>query len=162
MFIPDPRQANEHTAFTAYLDLGHKPLHNGETLIFNRVLYNEGNTYNTANGIFNCKISGVYLFSLFFGVQDSHHALLKIVIDGSNQVDGIAESTAHGFDVQGGNMLITHLNAGQSVWVTQYYFADAVIRGEPNYHFTTFSGVLLYWLIKRVIMKNNVLWTQDI
>ena len=81
---------------------------------------------------------------MVFSVIDANKAVLKIVIDGSNQVDGIAESREYEHDVQGGNTIITYVDAGQAVWVVQYFEADSVVRGDANYRFTTFSGVLLY------------------
>ena len=47
-------------------------------------------------------------------------------------------------EIQGGNTVILHVSAGQSVWLAAYNTGNTKVDGRPDYRFSTFSGVLLY------------------
>ena len=93
-----PNTGTSKDAFTAYLD--HELSHLGidQTIIFNRVLFNDGNAFNSRSGIFTCPVNGVYMF--FFAVGSGyggsqHQIVAKLVTNGVNQVDAIADSEYH-------------------------------------------------------------------
>ena len=49
----------------------------------------------------------------------------------------------HGFqDIQGGNVRIARLNAGDKVWVESWWVSNAVFHAGRG--FSTFSGVFVY------------------
>ncbi|KAL4224119.1 hypothetical protein ACF0H5_017572 [Mactra antiquata] len=130
-------------AFTAMLD--HNVEHSGidQTVIFNKVLLNDGNGYNNHTGVFTAQIDGVYMFYFAFGAgYEAHRLWMHIVVDGSQKVSGVADTLQAGHDAQGTNLVFLHLHQGDSVWVATYAIADVKIYGVPP--FTTFSGMLMY------------------
>ena len=56
-----------YVAFSAYLDHTLTNVGQHETIIFNQVVLNEAEAYDTNSGIFTCPQDGVYLFSFFIG-----------------------------------------------------------------------------------------------
>ena len=86
---------------------------------------------------------GVYMFYLAFASGYEPHPLwIHIVVDGHGKVSGVADNLRLNHDAQGTNLVLLHLQKGDSVWVTTYRFADVKISGGTS--FTTFSGILLY------------------
>ncbi|KAL4224120.1 hypothetical protein ACF0H5_017573 [Mactra antiquata] len=130
-------------AFTALLD--HNVWHSGidQTVIFNKVLLNDGNAYNEHAGISTVPVDGVYMFYLAFAAGGEAHRLwMHIVVDGSEKVSGVADTLQLNHDAQGTNLALLHLQKGDSVWVATYAIADVQIYGLLP--FTTFSGTLMY------------------
>ncbi|KAL4224121.1 hypothetical protein ACF0H5_017574 [Mactra antiquata] len=129
-------------AFTAVLD--HNVAQSGieQTVIFNKILLNDGNAYNSHTGIFTVPVDGMYMFYLAFASGYAPHRLwMHIVVDGSEKVSGVADTLQTNHDAQGTNLALLHLRKGDSVWVTTY-FTSAFIYGLHG--FTTFSGMLMY------------------
>ena len=56
-----------NVAFSAYLDHDENNLGAKETLVFNQILLNEGNSYNKYTGSFTAPTAGVYSFTFFIG-----------------------------------------------------------------------------------------------
>ncbi|XP_060601954.1 uncharacterized protein LOC132755164 isoform X1 [Ruditapes philippinarum] len=130
-------------AFTAILD--HEVLHSGidQTVVFNKVLLNDGNAYNNHTGVFTVPKEGVYMFYLAFGAGfEAHRLWLHIVVDGQAKVAGVADTVQTNHDAQGTNLVLLHLHKGESVWVSTFGIPDVLIHGSQTW--TTFSGVLLY------------------
>ena len=128
-------------AFTAYLDKTISHLGINHVIPFDKVLLNEGNAFNTHTGTFHCPRSGIYLFH--FSIESEHAGVMvaKLVIDGNNQLDGVADGG--GFDMTS-TTAIVRVTAGQSVWVATYQVNDRTLFDTNNFRYTSFSGVLLY------------------
>ena len=134
-----------HIEPPSYID--HFVYHLGidQSLIFNRVLFNDGGAYNNASGIFTCPVSGVYLFFFEVGSGTQRQIVAKLVANNVNQVDAIADSEYHtSHEAQGSNMAILRLGQGTHVWVENYRWADKAVEGDTTDRFSTFSGILLY------------------
>ena len=83
------------------------------------------------------------MFYLAFGVGSAHKQTgLQIVVDGEQQVSGVADNLRDNTDAQGGNMVLRHLHAGDSVWVNVFRWNDVHVHGGLGY--TSFSGILLF------------------
>ena len=130
--------------FTAYVDHDVQHLGVDQTIIFNRVLFNDGGAYNNASGIFICPVNGVYLFFFEVGSRDQKQIVAKLVANNVNEVDAIADTAGQPNEAQGSNMAILRLRQGTHVWVENYRWADQDVQGDPTDHFSTFSGILLY------------------
>ena len=131
--------------FSAYLDHNINGIGINQTIIFNTNLFNDGGAYNNASGIYTCPVNGVYLFFFAVGSGSKHQIVAKLVTNGVNQVDAIADSEYHD-DHEGhaSNMVILRLAAGTHVWVENYRWTTHFVEGGKTDRFTTFSGVLLY------------------
>ena len=102
--------------FSAYLDHGVSNLGIDQTIIFNQILFNDGGAYNNASGIYTCPTDGVYLFFFAVGSGSQHQIVAKLVTNGVNQVDAIADSEFHlNQEAHASNMVILRLVAGTHV-----------------------------------------------
>jgi len=115
----------------------------GQTVVFNQVLINDGNGYNSLTGIFTAPVTGTYFFNFTIHVWDLINA--KLVKDGHDLVAIVAASPhdlAKG--EQNSNSVVVQLNVGQSVWAQSYFNADVTVDGYEDFRVVTFSGFLLY------------------
>lgn len=131
-------------AFTAYLNSSLFHLGAGQTIKYDKVLTNEGSHYSGITGVFSCPVDGVYVFSFFIDQWgEATHLLASLVVDGIKQVQGVANPTQLHQDVQGGNVAILRLRAGQRVWIENYHPNGHVWASDRN-RYDTFSGFLLF------------------
>ena len=130
-------------AFTAYIDKTISHLGINHIVPFDKVLLNEGNAFNTYTGIFHCTQSGVYLFSFTIESDSDGIIAAKLVIDGNNQLDVATDGGSVSFQTAS-NTAIVRVVSGQSVWVAIYAINDRTLFGTNIFHYTSFSGVLLF------------------
>jgi len=140
------RRAVADVAFSVYLSATHEHMTN-EPIKFDRILLNDGGHYNPYTGAFTAPVSGVYVFSFTFDTKTS--TFVRLVIDGVNQVDGVANRHVGATgDRQsqntGGNTCVLRVNHGQAVLVEVYEIADTTINSSNTFRLTSFSGFLLY------------------
>ncbi|WAQ99244.1 C1QL3-like protein [Mya arenaria] len=139
------RRAVGNAAFSVYLSQSKQHMTN-EAIKFDRILLNDGNVYNTFTGAFTAPLSGVYLFTYHFDSTTS--TFVRLVVNGVNEVDAVANphvvSGPRQAQSMGGNTCIIHVSHGQAVQVQVFEIPDATIDSSDNFHFSTFSGVLLY------------------
>jgi len=142
---------SNHIAFTAYLDHIADHLGIGQIVVYNQILINDGNGYNKYTGIFTAPVTGTYFFS--FTILVTHTATnVRLVKDGEQLVGAVVyssnellpTSSYHPVSDQSSNSVVVQLNAGQSVWVEAYAFADTEIDGYPGFRFVSFSGFLQF------------------
>ncbi|XP_052791904.1 complement C1q-like protein 4 [Mya arenaria] len=139
------RRAVNNIAFSTYLSQSNQHMTN-EAIKFDRILLNEGNGYNAYTGAFTAPVTGIYLFSYHF--DSTKTTFVRLVVNGVNEVDGVANahvvSGARQAQSMGGNTCIIQVVRGQAVLVEVFEVPDATINSSDNFHFSTFSGVLLY------------------
>ncbi|XP_052791905.1 uncharacterized protein LOC128226047 [Mya arenaria] len=139
--LPRARRALANVAFSAYLS---HPLSH----VTNKALLNDGNGYNASTGTFTAPLSGVYMFNFHFDSRAL--SFLKLVIDGVNQVDAVANRhVLNDFNDRkaqsmGGNTCIVHVNHGQVVQLRVYETPNSDVASGDTFRLSTFSGVLLY------------------
>ncbi|KAH3810658.1 complement C1q tumor necrosis factor-related protein 3-like [Dreissena polymorpha] len=133
----------ELVAFTAYIENGAGHISNGQIIPFDRTVTNLGNAFNIHSHTFVCPVDGLYMFSFVVSHYGRGEVLGKLVIDGVNIVDAIANPVADDHDQQGVNMAVVQARRGQAVQVVNYLYNDAWYRTDEINRFSTFSGVLL-------------------
>ena len=138
-----PTTSPQRIAFTAYLDKTVSHLGIDQPIPFNKVLLNDGNSFNNFTGMFRCPVTGVYLFTFWIESDRLGDIVVKLVIDRANQIDAITTSSNGTFGM-GGNTAIVRVTAGQMAWLAIYTVNDRTIWNQDNYRYTSFSGVLLY------------------
>ncbi|XP_039604361.1 EMILIN-1-like [Polypterus senegalus] len=123
------------------------------TVIFDKVLVNDGNFYDDSTGIFTAPVSGRYFFSAI--LTGFNNEKIEAVLSKSNF--GIARVDSGGFQIEGlenkpiaenkqtpGSLavfnIILHLNEGETVCI-DLVMGKLAFSDEP---LTIFSGVLLY------------------
>ena len=62
-----------------------------------------------------------------------------------SKVNAAVTDSFHDYqDLQGGNVAIIRLHAGDHIWLEAFHQNDAMLYGTEG--FTSFSGMLLYWI----------------
>ncbi|KAL4226003.1 hypothetical protein ACF0H5_013990 [Mactra antiquata] len=142
--IRGKRQSFRRIAFTAYLD--HTITHLGidQAITYNTVLLNEGNAYSPHTGVFTCPMDGLYVFYFSTATWAVSQSVVKLVIEGANVVDAIADTYHGSQEAQGANFAVLSLRAGQQVWVANYRWTDKTVSVKDVNRFATFSGFMLY------------------
>lgn len=140
------RRSIAPVAFSVYLTITNTHMAIGQLLRFDQVLLNDGNGYKIDSGKFIVPLSGVYLFS--FNFDTTKTTFVRLVVDDVNVVDAVANPHSGQFarkaQSMGGNSAIIHVGRGREVFVQVFEVADADISSSSDFHFCTFSGVLLY------------------
>ena len=130
-----------HVAFSTYLTHEMAHLSVGHVIKLDQIFINDGNGYNKNTGIFSVPKSGVYLLTYSIdNTHGTHHLEVELVVDNRN----MGTLLAYNYAMVTSKTIITHLSAGQSVWLETYAYNDANVYGASYNKFTTFSGVLLY------------------
>ena len=133
-------------AFSAALDHNPGIISLYDRIVFNKVYINDGNSYNNATGIFTAPYDGAYMLSFFIAEFQPGQIVTRLMLDGVNIVDSVAESIDSDHNDHGGNVVILKLNMGQQVWIETYNTDNVHISAAYNYLYDTFSGFLLYGL----------------
>ncbi|KAH3842713.1 complement C1q and tumor necrosis factor-related protein 9-like isoform X1 [Dreissena polymorpha] len=133
------RRQSEAFGFTAYLD-GDEHIHKGQTLKFNRTLYNANHMYNLNTGVVTIPVEGKYIFSV--AIEHYQQQILRcyLLVNGENMIDVIIHADSHSLNTQSSNTAVLGLNAGNAVWVT---CDEGHVFGDNSFRGTTFSGALL-------------------
>ena len=110
-----------HFAEIAFQATLSKHLHNlkhQETVIFDKVLLNEGNAYNHRTGGFTAPVGGVYSFNWKTLTNAKTYFVTEIVHNGNliafNHCDGRGLSTGH---ASSSNQVIIKMKKGDKVWI---------------------------------------------
>lgn len=85
--------------------------------MFPAVIYSEGTGYNPSTSIFTALKAGTYVFYVSFQSANHRDIQLDIVMNGSIKVRAIAW---YGSGNSGTNLVISHLQSGDRVWVKRY------------------------------------------
>ena len=129
--------------FTAYLDHSIEHLQMNQPVIFDKTLFNEGNSYNSQNGVFTCPLDGVYLFFFDLSTINVSQIVAKLVVNNINTVDAISDTISVNHEAQGSNLAILRLTKGSHVWVANYRWNNQSVKSSHYSHFATFSGLLI-------------------
>lgn len=106
---------HSHKAFSAQSTHQENALITHQTILFPRVILNEGSAYDNLTGVFTCPESGVYHFSVTIMSLRDDEVETELVVNG-NQVmlNYAAGSLKHN---QGTNSVVVRLDIGDKVWV---------------------------------------------
>ena len=133
-------------AFFAYLSHDITNFKDYPTIIFDRVILNDGEHYSAATGIFRCPLSGVYDFAFFIGTRSENSKAVglwaRLVVNGTPIVMAVADQQHAWQDIQGGNRAILRLQQGDEVKI-QGIEGGTHVEGN-SHRSTTFSGAFLY------------------
>ena len=116
----------------------------GDIIKYHTVLLNEGSGYDLNTGEFTAPVSGVYQFSYFIShlYNPPSQAWARLVVDGVVINAAVVDAFHEGQDIQGGNVGIARLNAGDKAWIESWWRNDAFF--DAGYGFSTFSGIFVY------------------
>ena len=118
----------------------------GSKIVFDYVIFQEGNGYNPHTGVFTCPESGVYMFSVVLthgntdkvGSYIRSRAVLKV---GTSTKANIVTEQHHTYQTdQSSNLAIVKLYKGDKVWVQVFAENNMIARKYDS----NFAGALLY------------------
>jgi len=110
---------------------------NHETLVFNYVITNEGNAYDSRTGIFTTPTKGIYSFTwsiLNFPNQNVHTELVQ----NSNIIMGNHAETANARRSTTTTSAVLRLQRGDKVWIWRHIAQSSGIHGE---RWSSFQGI---------------------
>ncbi|KAG5275926.1 hypothetical protein AALO_G00126040 [Alosa alosa] len=110
-------------------------------IIFNKVLFNEGDHYNPQTGKFIGAYPGVYYFSYDITLANKHLAI-GLVKNGEYRIKTFDANTGN-HDVASGSTLM-YLNPEDEVWLEIFYKDQNGLFSDPGWADSLFSGFLLY------------------
>lgn len=108
-----------------------------QTIVFNHIISNEGNGYDSANSIFTAKVSGVYFFYVQIRGVQNYACLVDIVNHGTTLTSTWVSD--YGAD---SSMEVYRLNAGDQIWIRNTH--DNLNDRCKIDDYSSFSGFLLY------------------
>ena len=116
----------------------------GDIIKYKTVILNEGSGYDLNSGEFTAPVSGVYQFSYFIGHSKNPHSQswARLVANGTVINAAVVDKFHDGQDIQGGNVGIVRLNAGDKAWIEAWYVPEATFHADKG--FSTFSGFFIY------------------
>ncbi|XP_052818204.1 collagen alpha-2(VIII) chain-like [Mya arenaria] len=133
---------NGEIAFTAYLDHDVSNIQNGNTVILNKIVLNDGHGYNPATGVFTAQIAGTYFFT--FTIRGSlGYTNVQLLRDGDHIVGIAVEATQALDNSMSTNAAVFRLEQGESAWL-QAHWQGASLVSRADFHHVTFTGFLLY------------------
>ncbi|XP_063313864.1 complement C1q tumor necrosis factor-related protein 7 [Pelobates fuscus] len=110
-------------------------------ILFNKVLFSEGDHYNPSTGKFICAIPGIYYFSYDITVANKHLAI-SLVHNGQYKIKTFDANTGN-HDVASGSTLL-YLKPEDEVWLEIFYTDQNGLFSDPSWADSLFSGFLLY------------------
>ncbi|KAM4709858.1 complement C1q tumor necrosis factor-related protein 7 [Discoglossus pictus] len=110
-------------------------------ILFNKVLFNEGDYYNPSTGKFICGIPGIYYFSYDITIANKHLAI-TLVHNGEYKIKTFDANTGN-HDVASGSTLL-YLKPEDEVWLEIFYTDQNGLFSDPSWADSLFSGFLLY------------------
>ncbi|XP_008420790.1 complement C1q tumor necrosis factor-related protein 3-like [Poecilia reticulata] len=113
------------------------PFSTDTTIIYGRVIINEGNAYNQHTGIFSAPVPGIYYFTFFYHAVGSEVVSLALMKNNEEVVTAYDHKSSHDGADNGGNAAFLQLQQGDHVYMRMY----ANSHVWQNARTTTFSGV---------------------
>ncbi|KAK7507752.1 hypothetical protein BaRGS_00000717 [Batillaria attramentaria] len=109
-------------------------------LIYDVIVTNIGDGYDSSTGQFTAPVSGMYVFLVNCMAADSLYQELMIILDGQRVAGCVSHRPATKEWDLGTSFLTVHLNAGQRIWTKNWSPSAKQIRGGD---WQTFSGFLI-------------------
>uniref|UniRef100_K1QBA7 Complement C1q tumor necrosis factor-related protein 3 n=1 Tax=Magallana gigas TaxID=29159 RepID=K1QBA7_MAGGI len=129
-------RCKDPVAFQSSLTKQLENLKNQETVIFDKVLLNEGNAYDHVSGIFTAPLDGIYSFTWTTLSKTGKYFVTEIVLNGKTVALNYTDGRGH----DGNPMSTSHANIkmkkGDKVWIRTH--GTAGLFAHPNWCF--FSG----------------------
>ncbi|NWH56765.1 C1QC protein, partial [Geococcyx californianus] len=134
--MPGSYKQKHQSAFSVTRQTSQHPLKN-VPVVFNHVITNTNNDYNTTTGKFTCKLPGLYYF-VFHSSQTAN--LCVIVYKNEKRMGSFCDHNTNLMQVSSGGILL-HLSAADEVWLEANDYNGMVGISNSD---SIFSGFLLF------------------
>ncbi|KAK3609817.1 hypothetical protein CHS0354_029856 [Potamilus streckersoni] len=111
-------------------------------IIFDKVITNVGGGYDPRHGHFRAPVSGTYKFS-FSILQGTAAMWISTELVKEGRPIGRVKTGDNGYWTLGSNVITTHLQEGEDVWVRHKANEGSNIIPADHGHFTMFTGHLI-------------------
>ncbi|XP_062606561.1 multimerin-2-like [Saccostrea cucullata] len=130
-----------NVAFTAGPSQARSTYTSGQTVIFDRVVYQVGGGYNPTKGVFTAPKAGLYLIFCTVVANSDNSFWTKIMINGSVKAGVMAYTTRSNANAyhSGSNLVVHQLQVGDRVWI-EMHFGSTLYSQFPD---TTFSVTMI-------------------
>ncbi|XP_067436061.1 complement C1q-like protein 4 [Thunnus thynnus] len=134
------RKESIMVAFTAVAEYSgaHGPFNMDRTLVYNKVITNIGDAYNSCSGIFSAPVAGLYYFTFFYHAGGQHPSKLFLMKNCETIVMTTDHKSSNDSADNGGNAAFLQLKEGDQVFVR--LGANTHVWGSCQ---TNFSGFLV-------------------
>ncbi|KAJ8312774.1 hypothetical protein KUTeg_010147 [Tegillarca granosa] len=134
------RVSVKHVAFSA--SLSHDISNNVKSykIIFDKIITNIGNGYNTKTGIFTVPIDGLYVFDWTILTHSGKIFNTELVVNGIPKRRNNADSGRGRFISSGSSMVTLSLHKNDKVWIRKFETAGNSMHGN---YWPGFSGFRL-------------------
>ncbi|XP_063408235.1 heavy metal-binding protein HIP-like [Mytilus trossulus] len=130
-------RATTQVAFHARLKNDLTSIGTNQPIVFNDVTLNNGNAYNSGDGIFITPVAGIYVFALSVMVVREHH--ISITLKSTDGVIGVIYVDDGQFTFNSAsNVFLARLNKGVHVWARKEGANGNFLHGG----YSTISGFL--------------------
>ena len=118
-----------------------------QIIIFNSVIQNRGNAYDSVTGIFTTPVDGIYTFNVQVCTHSSKWAYFQLALDRMDNV--ILTVSSYNGDASYttvSNSVSYYLTEGQRLWVKSYYNSGSSHTLYDNGNcWNQFSGALIHY-----------------
>ncbi|KAL3831515.1 hypothetical protein ACJMK2_023256 [Sinanodonta woodiana] len=121
-------------AFTATLS-SHTKYVSEQTVIFDHIIVNEGNCYDSSTGRFKAPVRGLYSFSVTVLTPSSSTVVHVFIMKDREEIGRVYSG-----DGTGSVMVVTVMEKGQLVYVKERPGHSETVNGN---HWSTFTGLLI-------------------
>ena len=115
-----------------------------QRIVFQSVVFNVGNAYDTETGIFTSPINGTFLFSVQLCAHNQKTVQFQVVVDNSENVILAIRHYDYHDHVSTSNTVPQYLTEGQRVWVQASYGSTSRLLYESTDCWNQFSGCLVH------------------
>jgi len=115
------------------------PVAVGNTILFNTIIFNDGNCYNSSNGLFTAPITGRYVFNFHGMTTSSGYGWFAFIRNGADYLYGYNEASPV-------SVAYYHVSMSAPVYMSANDTFGVVIKGSSAFFgngYNAFSGYLL-------------------
>ena len=137
--------ANVHRPISFFVRLSHTTILNKNSIVkFDEASVNEGNHFNSGDGIFVAPVSGTYQFSWTTLTTNSK------LIETELRVDNVVKDTLHialgAGNISGTKVVLCKVKKGDHVWIQTSNSYDTNYFAVANAGKSSFTGMLIHEL----------------
>ncbi|CAC5411205.1 unnamed protein product [Mytilus coruscus] len=140
------RKKDEHVMF--YVTLSSDAVLNYKSIvIFNEIQYEEGENFNSGDGVFVSPVSGVFMFAWTIHTYGGKNIDTELKVDNVVKAEQILNLGSGAGNIQTTQFVICQVNVGDHVWIQTGYGYTSTNTFEEFYGSkSSFMGILIHKL----------------
>jgi len=139
-FFSDVKSGRRRHVFSATMSRDIANVQNHATIVFDNIITNIGAAYSPSNGVFTCKMAGIYVFVWTTTNKNRTWMNTELVLNGQRKGIAFSDSGDHDDHSVASNTVVLDLDVGDQVWIRAGTWHNGHLGGESC---TSFSGFML-------------------